>query len=136
MIDSSTNDEKKRAYWERECLCIVRERTTLQRTEEELSMAKRGLTLENERAHAENEYRQLINLPDERKTVKDKEREEQLITTIAKLVEARNRLTTDLDQMRIRELQEDECLRQAYRLHGIEHQTTSFHALDILKDII
>jgi hypothetical protein len=35
-----------------------------------------------------------------------------------------------------RELQEDECLRHAYRLHGIEHQTTTLHALDILKDII
>lgn len=57
------NDENKRVYWERECLCIVRERTALQRTEDELIMAKRGLTLENERARAENEYRQLINLP-------------------------------------------------------------------------
>jgi hypothetical protein len=38
----------------------------------------------------------------ERKTAKEKEREEKLITTIAKLVEARNRLTTDLDQMRLR----------------------------------
>ena len=62
-IDSLANDAKKRAYWEKECLCVVRERTTLQRSEEELSMAKRGLTLENERARAENEYRQLINLP-------------------------------------------------------------------------
>ena len=63
LIDSSLNDGKKKAYWERECLCIVRERTTLQRTEDELSMAKRGLTLENERARAENEYRQLVFLP-------------------------------------------------------------------------
>jgi hypothetical protein len=62
-IDLFAKDDKKKAYWERECLCIVRERTTLQRTEEELSMAKRGLTLENERARAENEYRQLIYLP-------------------------------------------------------------------------
>ncbi len=62
-IDLSINDDKKKSYWERECLCIVRERTSLQRTEEELSMAKRGLTLENERARAENEYRQLIYLP-------------------------------------------------------------------------
>ncbi|CAF3466216.1 unnamed protein product, partial [Rotaria sp. Silwood2] len=38
----------------------------------------------------------------ELKTTKDKEREEQLITTIAKLVEARNNLTTELDQMRLR----------------------------------
>ena len=53
----------KKSYWERECLCLVHERTTLQRREEELSMAKRGLTLENERARAEHEYRQLINLP-------------------------------------------------------------------------
>jgi hypothetical protein len=130
------NDDKRKVYWERECLCIVREKTTLQRTEEELTMARRGLALENERARAENEYRQLIYLPDERKTAKDKEREEQLITTISNLVEARNRLTTELDQMRLRELQEDECLRHAYRLHGIEHQTTSLHAFDILKDII
>jgi len=62
----------KKAHWERECLCIVRERTTLQRTEEELSMAKRGLTLENERARAENEYRQLINLPGRLFTFTDK----------------------------------------------------------------
>ena len=59
------HDEKKKAFWERECLCLVRERTKLQRSEDELSMAKRGLTLENERASAENEYRQLINLPGE-----------------------------------------------------------------------
>ena len=39
---------------------------------------------------------------DERKTANDREREEQLITSIAKLVEARNRLTTELDQMRLR----------------------------------
>ncbi|CAF1123529.1 unnamed protein product [Rotaria sordida] len=132
----STNDEKKKAYWERECLCIVREKSALQRTEEELSMAKRGLTLENERARAENEYRQLINLPDEHKTAKDKEHEEQLITTIAKLVEARNNLTVELDQMRLRELQEDECLRLAFQLHGIEHQTTNLPIFDTLKDII
>lgn len=62
-LDSYGNNEMKRSYWERECLCIVRERTTLQRREEELSMAKRGLTLEDERVRAENEYRQLISLP-------------------------------------------------------------------------
>ncbi|CAF0824473.1 unnamed protein product [Rotaria sp. Silwood1] len=135
-LNLSTNDEKKKAYWERECLCIVRERTALQRSEDELIMTKSGLTLENERARAENEYRQLINLPDELKTTKDKEREEQLITTIAKLVETRNNLTIELDQMRLRELQEDECLRHVYQLHGIEHQTTSSSAYDTLKDII
>lgn len=42
---------------------MVRERTKLQRSEDELLMAKRSLMLENERASAENEYRQLINLP-------------------------------------------------------------------------
>lgn len=65
LLDTATHDEKKRAFWERECLCLVRERTKLQRSEDELSMAKRGLMLENERASAENEYRQLINLPGE-----------------------------------------------------------------------
>lgn len=39
---------------------------------------------------------------DEQKTIKDKEREEQLITMIAKLVEAKNNLTVELDQMRLR----------------------------------
>jgi hypothetical protein len=63
LLDASTTDEKSKAYWERTCLRIVRERTALQRSEEELSMAKRGLTLENERARADSEYRQLINLP-------------------------------------------------------------------------
>lgn len=63
MTASSSHDQKKKAYWERESLCIVRERTALQRTEDELLMAKRGLTLENERAQAENEYRQLTHLP-------------------------------------------------------------------------
>jgi hypothetical protein len=84
-------------------------------------MAKRGLTLENERARAENEYRQLIYLPgilnllslkvtnlklniylDEHKTAKDKEREEQLLKTISNLVEKRNNLTIELDQIRLR----------------------------------
>lgn len=35
-----------------------------------------------------------------------------------------------------REIQEDECLRQVYRLHGIDERTTNFSAPDILKDII
>lgn len=129
-------DEKIRSYWERECLCLVRERTAVQRHEEELNMAKQGLALENERARAENEYRQLINRTDEQKTQKDREREEQLITAIAKLVEKRNQLTTELDRMRLREIQEDECLRQAYRRLGIEHPITNLQAVDILQDII
>ena len=99
-------------------MCIVRERTALQRTEDELIMGKRGLTLENERAQAENEYRQLSHLSgisslslhsdhllfylDEHKTTKEKQREEELIRQISQLVEAKNRLTTDLEQMRLR----------------------------------
>ncbi len=48
-------------------------------------------------------FKIIINIHlDERKSAKDKEREEKLITTIAKLVEARNRLTTDLEQMRLK----------------------------------
>ncbi|CAM4776642.1 unnamed protein product [Rotaria magnacalcarata] len=135
-LNSFFNDETKKTYWERECLCIVRERTGLQRATDELLMSKRGLTLENERSRAENEYRQLINLPDEHKTIKDKEREEQLIIMIAKLVEAKNNLTLELDQMRLRELQEDECLHHAFQLQGIEQPTTNFHTFDTLKDII
>jgi len=135
-LNAATHDEKKRAFWERECLCLVRERTKLQRSEDELSMAKRGLMLENERASAENEYRQLINLPDDRKSAKDRDREEKLIQRIAKLVEERNRLTTELDRMRLREIAEDERVRQVYRLHGIDENTTNFSAPDILKDII
>lgn len=61
FADVQNLDEKIRSYWERECLCLVRERTAVQRHEEELNMAKQGLALENERARAENEYRQLIN---------------------------------------------------------------------------
>lgn len=35
-----------------------------------------------------------------------------------------------------REIQEDECLRQAYRRLGIEHPITNLQAVDILQDII
>ena len=35
-----------------------------------------------------------------------------------------------------REIQEDECLRQAYRRLGIEQPTRIIHAMDLLKDII
>lgn len=62
-IDSLSSDERKKAFWERECLCIVREKAALQRSEDELSMAKRSLTLDNERAKAETEYRQLSHIP-------------------------------------------------------------------------
>ena len=39
---------------------------------------------------------------DEHKTAKDKQREEELIREISKLVEAKNQLTTELDQIRLR----------------------------------
>jgi hypothetical protein len=39
---------------------------------------------------------------DEHKTAKDKEREEQLLKTISNLVEKRNNLTIELDQIRLR----------------------------------
>mgnify|MGYP002781700065 CR=1 FL=1 len=39
---------------------------------------------------------------DDRKSAKDREREDYLIQRIAKLVEERNRLTTELDRMRLR----------------------------------
>ena len=35
-----------------------------------------------------------------------------------------------------REIAEDERVRQVYRLHGIDENTTNFSAPDILKDII
>lgn len=39
---------------------------------------------------------------DEHKTAKEKQREEELIRQISQLVEAKNRLTNDLEQMRLR----------------------------------
>ncbi len=39
---------------------------------------------------------------DEHKTANDKEREEQLLKTISNLVEKRNNLTIELEQMRLR----------------------------------
>lgn len=44
----------------------------------------------------------IFTFTDDRKSAKDRDREEKLIQRIAKLVEERNRLTTELDRMRLR----------------------------------
>ncbi|CAF0764227.1 unnamed protein product, partial [Didymodactylos carnosus] len=130
-------DKNKQSYWEGEYLRIVQEKHALQRLEDEYIIAQKALTLTNEQSRTQQELRRLYSVPAEQKTTDDKQREEQLLAKNTELVSERDRLTNEIDQIRLRELEEDQQITKAYQLHGVHPIPKLISgALDILKDIV
>ncbi|KAE8282870.1 putative protein C16orf45-like protein [Larimichthys crocea] len=89
-------------------LCkIERIRDILVRRESELRYMMDDIQLCKEITRLKTELQKLVSLPDKDKSKEDKEREEELLQQINKLVETRDFLVDDVEFERLREREED-----------------------------
>ncbi|XP_042361744.1 bMERB domain-containing protein 1 [Plectropomus leopardus] len=89
-------------------LCrIERIRDILIRRESELRYMMDDIQLCREITRLKTELQKLVSLPDDDKSKEDREREEELLQQISKLVETRDFLVDDVEFERLREREED-----------------------------
>ncbi|XP_026877736.1 bMERB domain-containing protein 1 isoform X1 [Electrophorus electricus] len=92
---------------EGELLRIERIRDILVRRESELRYMMDDIQLCKEITRLKKELQTLISVPDKDKASEDRQREEELLQDIQKLVEARDYLVDDVEFERLREREED-----------------------------
>ncbi|XP_056257281.1 bMERB domain-containing protein 1 [Seriola aureovittata] len=92
---------------EGELFKIERVRDILVRRESELRYMMDDIQLCEEITRLKKELQQLVSVPDKDKTKEDRQREEELLLQINKLVETRDFLVDDVEFERLREREED-----------------------------
>ncbi|XP_023287381.1 uncharacterized protein C16orf45 homolog isoform X2 [Seriola lalandi dorsalis] len=92
---------------EGELFKIERVRDILVRRESELRYMMDDIQLCEEITRLKKELQQLVSIPDKDKTKEDRQREEELLLQINKLVETRDFLVDDVEFERLREREED-----------------------------
>ncbi|TWW59545.1 uncharacterized protein C16orf45-like isoform X3 [Takifugu rubripes] len=92
---------------EGELLKIERIRDILVRRESELRYMMDDIQLCKEITRLKKELHKLVSLPDNDKSVEDRQKEEELLQQIHKLVETRDFLVDDVEFERLRENEED-----------------------------
>ncbi|XP_062264990.1 bMERB domain-containing protein 1 [Platichthys flesus] len=92
---------------EGELVRIERIRDILVRRESELRYMMDDIQLCKEITRLKNELQNLVSVPDKDKSKEDREREEELLLQINKLVETRDFLVDDVEFERLREREED-----------------------------
>ncbi|XP_054616758.1 bMERB domain-containing protein 1 isoform X2 [Dunckerocampus dactyliophorus] len=92
---------------EGELFKIERTRNILVRRESELRYMMDDIQLCNEITRLKRELQSLVSIPDQDKSREDREREEELLRQINKLVETRDFLVDDVEFERLREREED-----------------------------
>ncbi|XP_047428074.1 bMERB domain-containing protein 1 isoform X1 [Mugil cephalus] len=92
---------------EGELFRIERIRDILVRRESELRYMMDDIQLCKEITRLKQELQKLVSIPDKDKTKEDREREEELLQQINKLVETRDFLVDDVEFERLREREED-----------------------------
>ncbi|XP_060946804.1 bMERB domain-containing protein 1 [Limanda limanda] len=92
---------------EGELVRIERIRDILVRRESELRYMMDDIQLCKEITRLKNELQKLVSVPDKDKSKEDREREEELLLQINKLVETRDFLVDDVEFERLREREED-----------------------------
>ncbi|KAM3864223.1 bMERB domain-containing protein 1 [Diretmus argenteus] len=92
---------------EGELFKIERIRDILVRRESELRYMMDDIQLCKEITRLKNELQKLVSVPDKDKSQEDKEREDELLQQIHKLVETRDFLVDDVEFERLREREED-----------------------------
>ncbi|CAL8273399.1 unnamed protein product [Gadus morhua 'NCC'] len=103
MADSSVTKDDI----EGELFKIERIRDVLVRRESELRYMMDDIQLCKEITRLKKELQKLVSIPDKDKSAEDRQREEQLLLQIHKLVETRDYLVEDVEFERLREREED-----------------------------
>uniref|UniRef100_A0A1A9W1V8 LIM zinc-binding domain-containing protein n=1 Tax=Glossina brevipalpis TaxID=37001 RepID=A0A1A9W1V8_9MUSC len=96
---------------------LVNEKNELFRRQAELMYLRRQHRLEQEQADLEYEIRVLMAQPERNKTDTDKAREEALIERLVEVVQLRNEVVDCLEMDRIREIEEDQSIKQRLESH-------------------
>ncbi|TSK87504.1 Target of Myb protein 1 [Bagarius yarrelli] len=120
---------------EGELFKIERIRDVLVRRESELRYMMDDIQLCKEITRLKKELQKLVSIPDKDKSSEDRQREEELLQQIHKLVETRDFLVDDVEFERLREQEEDkemaEFLRAKYPVGATKKKfATSLHSED------
>ncbi|XP_064489852.1 F-actin-monooxygenase MICAL3-like isoform X1 [Ornithodoros turicata] len=98
---------------------LMRQKNKLSREEQELLIRVKDLELENHHSKLQQEMRERMAVDDNQKSAHDIEKERQILNEMLDIVEKRDRLVAQMDQLRIREEKEDKellCQMQAQEL--------------------
>lgn len=102
---------------------LVNQKNQLLRRENELIYMCQELDFLQNQRHAEFELRQLMMKTEHEKTESDRDREEELLTEILKLVTMRSNIVDRMDEDRLREYEEDEEVQHMIEEQGLSHRT-------------
>merc|ERR1711915_397525 len=107
--DAEEDEAAMEAVWA-EWFALVNKKNELFRGEMELYHTRRMQELEDKHSEVERDIRILGNIPMEKKTAKDLEREEWLIQELIAIVNERNKVVDAVEMDRQREKAEDESI--------------------------
>ncbi|KAK2163917.1 hypothetical protein LSH36_72g05017 [Paralvinella palmiformis] len=105
---------------------IVHEKNMLVRYESELMVHARELELEDRQSRLEQQLRELMALEDDEKTDDKREEEKKVFEEFMEVVEQRNALVALLEEDRLKEKKQDECMSDLLSTTGFELSPASY----------